>query len=94
MKSKTAFGARMQGIVILLMLLSVVLIIQKFSMKLYNAGLLLLIASGISQMAFGNIPSSASFKESRNTIVIAYLIVACVFGLGILLAPVLINIGR
>lgn len=94
MESKTPFGARMQGIVIAMMLLSFVFIIQKFSMKLYNVGLLLLIASGISQMAFGNIPSTSSFKESRVKIVVAYGIVACVFGLGIFLAPVLINMGR
>ncbi len=94
MKSKTAFGARMQGIVIVAMLVSFVFIIQKFSMTLHHIGLLLLIVSALSQMAFGNIPSEASFKESRNTIIIAFVIVAGVFGLGILLAPVLINIGR
>jgi hypothetical protein len=93
-KSKTAFGARMQNIVIVTMLLSFALIIQKFSMTLHHIGLMLLIVSALSQMAFGNIPSNASFKESRKTIAIAFAIVACVFGLGIVLAPVLINIGR
>ncbi len=94
MKSKTAFGARMQNIVIVTMLVSFAFIIQKFSMTLHHIGLILLIISALSQMAFGNIPSEASFKESRNTIIIAFVIVAAVFGLGILLAPVLINIGR
>jgi hypothetical protein len=94
MKSKTAFGARMQNIVIVTMLVSFAFIIQKFSMMLHHIGLILLIVSALSQMAFGNIPSEASFKESRTTIIIAFVIVAAVFGLGILLAPVLINIGR
>ena len=45
-------------------------------------------------MAFSNIPATASFKESRKVLAIAFVIVACVFGAGILLAPVLIKIGR
>ncbi len=45
-------------------------------------------------MAFGNMPPEATFKEGRKIMIIAYTIVACVFGLGILLAPVLIKIGR
>jgi hypothetical protein len=94
MESQTAFGARMQAIVIVTMLVSFVFIIQQFSLWLYDIGLLLLIVSSLSQMAFGNIPSEASFREARKTIIIAFGIVACVFGLGILLAPVLINIGR
>ena len=52
------------------------------------------IVSALSQMAFGNMPPEANFKEGRKIMIIAYTIVACVFGLGILLAPVLIKIGR
>ena len=94
MKPRTAFGARMQSIVILLMIASFLLIIQGANAVLYKIGLGLLIVSAISQMAFGNISSEATFRESRKTIIIAYLIVACVFGLGILIAPILIKIGR
>ena len=94
MKKKTAFGARMQIIVLLSMLVSFAFIIQKMNMTLYKVGLVLLIVSALSQMAFGNMPSEADFKEGRKIMIIAYTIVACVFGIGILLAPVLINIGR
>lgn len=94
MKSKAAFGAKMQGIVIIAMLLSFVFIIQKFSMTLHHIGLFLLIVAALSQMAFGNIPSEASFKKSKKTILAAFIIVTCVFALGIILAPVLIKIGR
>jgi hypothetical protein len=45
-------------------------------------------------MAFGNMPPEANFKEAKKVMIIAFGIVACVFGLGILLAPVLIGIGR
>lgn len=94
MKTKTAFALRMQTAVIVSMILSFILIIQKMNMTLYRAGLVLLIISALSQMAFGNMPSEASFKEARKVMIIAFVIVACVFGGGILLAPVLIKIGR
>ena len=94
MKKKAAFGARMQIIVIISMIVSFAFIIQKMNMTLHKIGLLLLIVSALSQMAFGNMPPEATFKEGRKIMIIAYTIVACVFGLGILLAPVLIKIGR
>jgi hypothetical protein len=94
MKKKIAFGARMQIIVIVSMIVSFGLIIQKMNMALYKIGLVLLIVSALSQMAFGNMPSEADFKEGKKIMIIAYTIVACVFGLGILLAPILIKIGR
>ena len=94
MKKKIAFGARMQIIVIESMIVSFGLIIQKMNMALYKIGLVLLIVSALSQMAFGNMPSEADFKEGKKIMMIAYTIVACVFGLGILLAPILIKIGR
>ena len=94
MKKKAAFGARMQIIVIVSMIISFAFIIQKMNMTLYKFGLVLLIVSALSQMAFGNMPSEADFKEGKKIMMIAYTIVACVFGLGILLAPILIKIGR
>ena len=94
MKKKASFGARMQIIVIVSMIVSFALIIQKVNMALYQIGLLLLIVSALSQMAFGNMPPEADFKVGKKIMIIAYGIVACVFGLGILLAPVLIKIGR
>jgi hypothetical protein len=94
MKKKTAFGARMQVIVIVSMIASFALIIQKMNMTLFKIGLVLLIVSALSQMAFGNMPPEADFKEGKKIMIVAYTIVACVFGLGILLAPVLIKIGR
>ena len=94
MKKKIAFGARMQIIVIVSMIVSFGLIIQKMNMAFYKIGLVLLIVSALSQMAFGNMPSEADFKEGKKIMMIAYTIVACVFGLGILLAPILIKIGR
>lgn len=93
-KKKMPFGKKMQTIVIISMSISFLLIIQKTNIVLYQIGLLLLIVSALSQMAFGNIPSESTFRESRNTIIIAYGIVAFVFGIGIFIAPILIKLGR
>ena len=94
MKTRAAFAAKMQVAVIISMVVSFVLIIQRMNMALYKTGLVLLIVSALSQMAFGNMPSDAPFKEAKKIIIIAFAIVVCVFGGGILLAPVLIKIGR
>ena len=94
MKRKAAFAARMQTAVIFTMIVSFIFIIQKMSDGLHKVGLLLLIISALSQMAFGNMPPEANFKEAKKVMIIAFCIVACIFGLGILLAPVLIGIGR
>jgi hypothetical protein len=94
MKKNSAFGARMQVIVIVAMIASFILIIQKMNMTLHKIGMFLLILAALSQMAFGNMPPEATFKEGKKIMIIAYGIVALVFGLGILLAPVLIKIGR
>ncbi|MBW1660136.1 MAG: hypothetical protein JRJ48_06535 [Deltaproteobacteria bacterium] len=93
-KTKKPFGARMQTLVIATMLLSFLFIIQEYSLIVYQIGLFLLIVAALSQMAFGNIPSEASFGEVKKTLAVAFGIVFCVFGLGILLAPVLVKIGR
>ncbi len=55
---------------------------------------MLLIVSAILQIAFGNIPSSAGFGQSMRLLGITLLIVAIVFGLGIVLAPFLTQLGR
>ena len=47
MKTRRAFGARMQAIVLVAMILSFVLIIQEMNMTLHKVGLLLLIVSAL-----------------------------------------------
>jgi hypothetical protein len=55
---------------------------------------LLLIASTFVQIVFGNLPPEANFKQSLKFTAIVFGIIAIVFGLGILLAPHLVNLGR
>ena len=45
-------------------------------------------------MVFGNVAPEAGFARSMKQLVIGLVIVAAVFGLGIVLTPALVNLGR
>ena len=91
---KQPFAAVMQGILVVLLACSFALITQQSSEILYRFGLLLLIASTFVQIVFGNLPPEANFKQSMKLVVIVFGIVTIIFGLGIILAPHLVNLGR
>ena len=61
---------------------------------LYQIGLGTLIVSSLLQIAFGNIPPSADFGASLRLLGVATVVVALVFGLGVVLAPFLTQLGR
>jgi len=88
------FAARTQGILIVVMLVGFVLIAQQASKTLYQIGLPLLVVAAFLQVAFGNIPPSAGARRSLALLGLTWLIVAAIFGLGIVLAPTLIGLGR
>ncbi|GEM_PF-5669739 len=94
METKNKFIIHSQTLIIIMMVLSFFLIIQKISPMLYKTGLIILIVSAVSQMAFGNISPAARPGKAVKLIIMAYLIVGAVFGLGVVLAPFLVNIGR
>ncbi len=94
MKKATPFASRLQQILIALLLLSLALIAQQFSKAVYQAGLVLLIVSTILQIGASNVPPSAGAKQTGRIMLIALVIVAIVFGLGIFLAPYLIHLGQ
>jgi hypothetical protein len=88
------FAARVQGILILVMVVGFVLIAQQTNKQLYKIGLPLLVVAAFLQIAFGNIPPSAGFVRSIKLLVLTWIIVAAVFALGIWLAPDLIDASR
>jgi hypothetical protein len=88
------FAARVQGILIVVMVVALALIAQQASKPLYQIGLPVLVIAAFLQIAFGNIPPSAGFWRSLKLLVLTWLIVAGVFGLGIVLAPTLIAASR
>jgi len=84
----------MQGVLIVLLILSLVLIAQQASFNLYHVGFLMLVISAIIQIGFGNVPPTSDFKKSMGLLGIYLLVIAAVFGLGIILAPTLIRLAR
>ena len=91
---KQPFAAIVQGILVILLVVSFAMITQQFSETIYRMGFLLLIASTFVQIVFGNLPPEANFKQSFKFTVVVFGIIAIVFGLGIFLAPHLVNLGR
>ena len=84
----------MQGILVILLIVSFAMITQQFNETLYRIGFLLLIVSTLVQIVFGNLPPEADFKQSIRFTAVVFIIIAIVFGLGILIAPYLVNLGR
>ena len=104
---KPTFASRTQAALVWIMLASFALMTQQFvtffevgdleidvGLLLYQLGLVTLIVSAILQIAFGNIPAGAGFGKSMKLLGISMFVVALVFGLGIVLAPVLTQLGR
>lgn len=88
------FAARMHLALVVAMLVSFLLIAQQSSKLGYKVGLALLIASALVQVVFGNVAPEAGFARSMKQLVLGLVVVAAVFGLGIVLTPVLVNLGR
>ncbi len=88
------FAARVQGILVVLLLVGFVLIGQGFSKTLYQIGLPLLVVTAFLQIAFGNIPPRSNFRSSLGLLALTWVIVALLFVVSIALAPVLIGLGR
>lgn len=88
------FTQRMQLILIIILLVALVGIGQSFSFRLYQVALLLLGVSGLSQIAVGNVPPDSSPARFFRFISIYFGVMIVLFGGSILLAPILVNLGR
>ena len=93
-RARLPFAARFQAILIGVMFVSFGLIAQSASKTLYQIGLPILVLAAFLQIAFGNIPPAAGFGKSMALLALTWAIVAGVFGLGIVLAPHLIEFAR
>ena len=91
---KKPFAARIQGINIVVLLCSFVLIAQTRVKELYVVGVVVIMISALLQIAFGNIRPDLGFKDSMKNIAIILLIILAVFVVSILLAPYLVRMGR
>jgi len=93
-KAGTPFAASLQLVLVLVMLGSFFLIAQQWSKLVYQIGLLLLVASALVQVVFGNVAPEAGFARSMKQLALGLVVVAAVFGLGIALTPLLVKLGR
>ena len=91
---KRPFASVMHLALVILLLVSFVLITQQQSRSLYQIGFMLLVASTFVQIVFGNVPPSANFKRSMKFLGVGLTIITAVFALGIIVTPLLVNLGR
>lgn len=93
MKVRT-FPERLETTLIVGLVLGILLIAQRYNLTLYKVGLCILVASTLLQIAVGNLKKEASAGRSLYFIAKVLLVVAAVFGLGILLVPYFSEMGR
>ncbi len=94
MERKQPFTARAHVALVILMLSGIVLIGQQISKELYQVGLIVLTASTIVQIAFGNIPAHYNFRRAMRLFLPFMGIILIVFVLGFFLTPLLYALGR
>ena len=86
--------ARVELALICVMLAGFALIAQQTEFGLYRAGLVTVMASTILHIAVGNLPRGGGPVRTALWTVANLAIVAAVFAVGILLVPVLAQLGR
>ena len=91
---RMTFPERAERVLIAAMLLGMVLILQRYSLPVFQAGLAILVVSTFLQIAVGNIPKNGSVGSSLRRIVVLLCVIAAIFVVGILLVPSLSGLGR
>lgn len=93
-RTRQPFASLAKTALIVLLLVCFALITQQSNKSIYQLGLLLLIGFTLVQIAFGNIPSTATLKQSLFYLAIAAAIIVALVFLSIAIAPSLIHLGR
>jgi hypothetical protein len=92
--NRMGFTQRVQRALVVLLLSAIVAIGQPWSFGLYQTAIVVIVVTGLTQVAVGNIPPSASRSRFAQLLLYFGLIIAAVFGLSIWLAPILVGLGR
>ena len=82
-----------ERILMIALLVGIACVIQRVSIEVYRVGLVPIISATLLQIAVGNLPRDASIKKSMLLILFYLGIVATIFLVGILLVPVLSQLG-
>lgn len=77
-----------------LMGIGFLLILQRWSFDLYQIGLLLVLGATVLNIAVGNLPREAPAVRALAITAGLLLVVAALFGAGILLVPLLAQMGQ
>jgi hypothetical protein len=93
-QSKRPFASVVHVVLVILMLAGIVMIGQQFSKAIYQLGLIVLTASTIVQIAFGNIPGNFNFRRSMRFFWPFMGVILIVFVVSFLLTPILYALGR
>ena len=93
MKVRT-FPERLETTLIFGLVIGILLIAQRYNLTLYKVGLSILVLSTLLQIAVGNLKKDASAGRSLYFIAKVLVVVAVVFGVGILLVPYFSVMGR
>jgi hypothetical protein len=88
------FASQLQIVLLVGMILAFLLIAQNQSVDVYQYGLFLLIGFSLLQVVAGNIPPQTRFVGTLIRLLLGLVIVAAVFGIGIVLVPYLAELGR
>ena len=88
------FASIVQLVLVFVMLASILMIGQQFQMGIYQTGLLVLIASALLQVIFGNIPPNANFAKSLRMFFTFSIVVVIIFIISLLLVPLLVQLGK
>ncbi|MDQ0467756.1 hypothetical protein [Labrys wisconsinensis] len=94
MKHARSFPERAERVLIAALLVGIALIAQRINIVLFKTGLGVLVVATFLQIAVGNLPKEASLGRSLVLIAVILAIVAAVFAIGIVLVPVLSQMGR
>ena len=93
MKLRT-FPQRLETTLIFGLVIGILLIAQRYNLTLYKVGLSILVLSTLLQIAVGNLKKDASTGRSLWFIAKVLVVVAAIFGLGIVLVPYFSQLGR
>ncbi len=91
---RAPFPRRAERALIAALVVAIAMIAQRWSIEVFRAGLLLMVAATLLQIAVGNLPETASPGRSIVLIALVLCLIAAVFGLGVLLTPFLSQLGR
>lgn len=94
MKQTRSFPERLEALLIAGMLVGILLVAQRFSVTVFRAGLVLLVASTLLQIAIGNVPKHLGFAATTIRVILIVALIAILFCLGIVLVPYFAQLGR